>query len=88
MSSSSKFTGIHCLLLVADIEGFYESMVCGSPVSSMSIDAIFHRICSFCVSVSHFFLKFSQYLSHFIIIIFHYGNPLSVIFVTTTKGYI
>ena len=55
MSSSSKFTGIHCLLLVADIEGFYELVVCGSPVSSMSIDAIFHRICSFCVSVSHFF---------------------------------
>ena len=54
MSSSSKFTGIHCLLLVADIEGFYELVVCGSPVSSMSIDAIFHRICSFCVSVSHF----------------------------------
>ena len=56
MSSSSKFTGIHCLLLFADIEGFYELVVCGSPVSSMSIDAIFHRICSFCVSVSHFFL--------------------------------
>jgi len=75
-----------CLLLVADIEGFYELVVCGSPVSSKSIDAIFHRICSFCVSVSHFFNS-HNILSHFIIIIFRYGDALSVIFVTTTKRY-
>ena len=30
-----------CLLLVAYIEGFYELVVCGSPVSSKSIGSIF-----------------------------------------------
>ena len=83
MSLSSKFTGIHCLLLVADIEGLYELMACGSPVSSQPIDATFHRTCSFCVSVSHFFNS-HNILSHLIILIFHYGDPLSVIFVVTT----
>ena len=72
-------------MLVADSEGFYELVVCGGPVSSSLSMPFPQDLLILCLCVT--FFNSHIILSHFIIIIFRYGDALSVIFVTTTKGY-